>query len=155
MLHRNLSGDWTNRILLIETSLVVTYAPEVERWHGLFFQIPQDYHTAIFQDPSWSCARISQILELSEGKLSLLHWHTHRLRRRWYGLLVQDTLSMPDERQLTKGIGSTDVPALLRSMVDSLVWESTRIEEGYVMRFYFGRKVVLNPHLVIEALGHV
>lgn len=49
--------------------------------------------------------------------------------------LFQDTLLMPDERQLTKGIGSTDVPALLRSMVDSLVWESTRIEEGYVMKF--------------------
>jgi hypothetical protein len=48
---------------------------------------------------------------------------------------LQDTLLMPDERQLTKGIGSTDVPALLRSMVDSLVWESTRIEEGYVMLF--------------------
>ena len=39
---------------------------------------------------------------------------------------------MPDERQLTKGIKSTDVPVLLQSMVDSLVWESTRIEEGYV-----------------------
>ncbi|CAA7271711.1 unnamed protein product [Cyclocybe aegerita] len=37
---------------------------------------------------------------------------------------------MPDERQLTKGIASTDVPAQLRSMVDSLVWESTRVEEG-------------------------
>ena len=40
---------------------------------------------------------------------------------------------MPDERQLTKGIHSTDVPAHLQSMVDSLVWESTRMEEdGYV-----------------------
>ena len=39
---------------------------------------------------------------------------------------------MPDERQLTKGIKSTDVPAHLQSMVDSLVWESTRVEEGYV-----------------------
>lgn len=45
---------------------------------------------------------------------------------------VQSTLLMPDERQLTKGINSTDVPVHLRSMVDSLVWESTRIEEGYV-----------------------
>lgn len=39
---------------------------------------------------------------------------------------------MPDERQLTKGIGSTDVPAQLRSMVDALVGESTRIEDGCV-----------------------
>jgi hypothetical protein len=30
-----------------------------------------------------------------------------------------------------KGIKSTDVPAHLRSMVDSLVWESSRTEEGY------------------------
>lgn len=36
----------------------------------------------------------------------------------------------PDERQLTRGIKSTDVPAHLQSMVDSLVWESTRTEEG-------------------------
>lgn len=43
---------------------------------------------------------------------------------------IQDTLLMPDERQLTKGIDSTDVPAHLQSMVDSLVWESTRNEDG-------------------------
>ena len=67
----------------------------------------------------------------------------------------QDTLLMPDERQLTKGIGSTDVPALLRSMVDSLVWESTRIEEGYVMTFYSDLNVCLNPRLVAEVLGYV
>lgn len=47
--------------------------------------------------------------------------------------LIQDTLLMPDERQLNKGITSTDVPALLRTMVDSLVAESTRIEDGYVL----------------------
>lgn len=39
---------------------------------------------------------------------------------------------MPDERQLTKGIGSTDVPVHLQAMVDSLVWESTRMEDGRV-----------------------
>jgi hypothetical protein len=38
----------------------------------------------------------------------------------------------PDERQLAKGIQFTDVPAYLKSMVDSLVWESTRLEEGCV-----------------------
>ncbi|KIM49131.1 hypothetical protein M413DRAFT_15309 [Hebeloma cylindrosporum] len=54
--------------------------------------------------------------------------HAQEFHKSWNS--VKDTLLMPDERQLTKGIVSTDVPALLRSMVDSLVWESTRIEEG-------------------------
>ena len=43
----------------------------------------------------------------------------------------QNTLMHPDERQLAKGIAFTDVPNQLKSMVDSLVWESTRTEEGY------------------------
>lgn len=38
----------------------------------------------------------------------------------------------PDERQLSRGIKSTDVPMHLQSMVDALVWESTRTEEGCV-----------------------
>ncbi|KJA27180.1 hypothetical protein HYPSUDRAFT_158290 [Hypholoma sublateritium FD-334 SS-4] len=54
--------------------------------------------------------------------------HAQEFHKSWN--LVKNTLQMPDERQLTKGIGSTEVPALLRSMVDSLVWESTRIEDG-------------------------
>ncbi|KAL0581754.1 hypothetical protein V5O48_000336 [Marasmius crinis-equi] len=43
---------------------------------------------------------------------------------------VKNTLLYPDERQLSKGIHSTDVPVHLQSMVDSLVAESTRIEQG-------------------------
>ncbi|KAF8759935.1 Retinoic acid induced 16-like protein [Rhizoctonia solani] len=39
---------------------------------------------------------------------------------------VKNTLLIPDERQLTRGIGSTNVPAHLQAMVDALVWESTR-----------------------------
>ncbi|KAG8689150.1 hypothetical protein FRC11_003980 [Ceratobasidium sp. 423] len=39
---------------------------------------------------------------------------------------VKNTLVNPDERQLTRGIGSTSVPAHLQAMVDALVWESTR-----------------------------
>ncbi|CAE6505777.1 unnamed protein product [Rhizoctonia solani] len=39
---------------------------------------------------------------------------------------VKNTLMNPDERQLTRGIGSTSVPAHLQAMVDALVWESTR-----------------------------
>lgn len=44
----------------------------------------------------------------------------------------QNTLLHPDERQLAKGIKSTHVPEHLKSLVDALVWESTRTEEGYV-----------------------
>ncbi|KAG6877710.1 hypothetical protein C0993_004805 [Termitomyces sp. T159_Od127] len=42
----------------------------------------------------------------------------------------QNTLEFPDERQLSRGIKSTNVPDHLRSLVDALVWESTRTEEG-------------------------
>ncbi|KAF9482789.1 hypothetical protein BDN70DRAFT_391848 [Pholiota conissans] len=54
--------------------------------------------------------------------------HAQEFHNAWNS--VKDTLLMPDERQLTRGIASTNVPTLLRSMVDSLVWESTRVEEG-------------------------
>ena len=46
---------------------------------------------------------------------------------------VQETLTHPDERQLSRGINATEVPTALRSMVDSLVWEATRTEEGCVL----------------------
>ena len=65
-----------------------------------------------------------------------------------YVLHYQNTLLMPDERQLTKGINSTEVPVHLRSMVDSLVWESTRIEEGYVC-VLFGPIFILSNTLTI------
>jgi len=42
----------------------------------------------------------------------------------------QSTLSHPDERQLAKGIKSTDVPKHLKNMVDLLVSESNQTEEG-------------------------
>ncbi|KAJ7452439.1 Retinoic acid induced 16-like protein-domain-containing protein [Mycena galericulata] len=54
--------------------------------------------------------------------------HAQEFHRSWNR--VKNTLLHPDERQLTKGIKSTDVPAHLQSMVDSLVLESTRTEEG-------------------------
>ncbi|KAI6108968.1 Retinoic acid induced 16-like protein-domain-containing protein [Pisolithus croceorrhizus] len=44
--------------------------------------------------------------------------------------LIKSTLEHPDERQLMKGIKSTDVPVHLQSMVDTLVWESSRTEDG-------------------------
>ena len=42
----------------------------------------------------------------------------------------QSTLSHPDERQLARGIKSTDVPTHLNNMVDLLVSESNQTEEG-------------------------
>ncbi len=45
---------------------------------------------------------------------------------------MQDTLLGPDELQLRRGIKWTPVPARLKSMVDALVLESQRTEEGYV-----------------------
>ncbi|KAI0798043.1 Retinoic acid induced 16-like protein-domain-containing protein [Abortiporus biennis] len=54
--------------------------------------------------------------------------HALEFHKSWQ--LVKNTLLHPDERQLSRGIQSTDVPAHLKSMVDSLVWESTRTEEG-------------------------
>ncbi|KAH9946164.1 Retinoic acid induced 16-like protein-domain-containing protein [Epithele typhae] len=54
--------------------------------------------------------------------------HAAEFHKSW--VLIKNTLMQPDERQITRGIKSTDVPARLQSMVDSLVWESTRTEEG-------------------------
>ncbi|KAH7916072.1 Retinoic acid induced 16-like protein-domain-containing protein [Hygrophoropsis aurantiaca] len=56
------------------------------------------------------------------------HDHAGEFHKSWN--LIKNTLEHPDERQLTKGIKFTDVPARLQSMVDSLVWESSRTEEG-------------------------
>ncbi|KAK7014873.1 Retinoic acid induced 16-like protein-domain-containing protein [Favolaschia claudopus] len=54
--------------------------------------------------------------------------HAQEFNRSWNR--IKSTLLHPDERQLTRGIKSTDVPAHLQSMVDALVLESTRTEEG-------------------------
>jgi hypothetical protein len=43
----------------------------------------------------------------------------------------------PDERQLTRGIASTNVPAHLQTMVDALVWESTRGDHEYALLYDF------------------
>ncbi|KAF9246532.1 Retinoic acid induced 16-like protein-domain-containing protein [Melanogaster broomeanus] len=56
------------------------------------------------------------------------HDHAGEFNKSWN--LIKVTLEHPDERQLMKGIKSTDVPARLQSMVDSLVWESSWTEEG-------------------------
>ncbi|KAI5835008.1 hypothetical protein K523DRAFT_292313 [Schizophyllum commune Tattone D] len=54
--------------------------------------------------------------------------HALEFHRSWQ--LVRHTLEHPDERQLLRGIRSTEVPTHLQSMVDALVWETTRTEEG-------------------------
>ncbi|KAJ7155979.1 Retinoic acid induced 16-like protein-domain-containing protein [Mycena crocata] len=58
--------------------------------------------------------------------------HAQEFHKSWNRVKARssNTLLHPDERQLTRGIKSTDVPAHLQSMVDSLVLESTRTEEG-------------------------
>ncbi|KIY50908.1 hypothetical protein FISHEDRAFT_37958 [Fistulina hepatica ATCC 64428] len=56
--------------------------------------------------------------------------HVTQFHRSW--IYIKNTLEHPDERQLRRGIKATDVPMHLQSMVDSLVWESTRTEEGSV-----------------------
>ncbi|GJE95135.1 Retinoic acid induced 16-like protein-domain-containing protein [Phanerochaete sordida] len=54
--------------------------------------------------------------------------HAQEFHKSWTS--IKSTLEHPDERQLARGIKATDVPAHLKSMVDALVWESTRMEEG-------------------------
>ncbi|EGN92451.1 hypothetical protein SERLA73DRAFT_117334 [Serpula lacrymans var. lacrymans S7.3] len=64
----------------------------------------------------------------SQPPPKIVHDHASEFHQSWN--LIKNTLQHPDERQLTKGIKSTDVPVHLQSMVDSLVWESSRTEEG-------------------------
>ncbi|KAF8077958.1 Retinoic acid induced 16-like protein-domain-containing protein [Lyophyllum atratum] len=54
--------------------------------------------------------------------------HAQEFQKSWD--VIKNTLQHPDERQLSRGIKSTKVPAHLQSLVDALVWESTRTEEG-------------------------
>ncbi|KAF8447974.1 Retinoic acid induced 16-like protein-domain-containing protein [Boletus edulis BED1] len=65
----------------------------------------------------------------SQASPKPVHDHAAEFNRSW-NLIKETTLEHPDERQLMRGIVSTDVPAHLQSMVDSLVWESSRTEEG-------------------------
>lgn len=58
----------------------------------------------------------------------LVQDHAAEFSRSWN--VVKTILEHPDERQLTKGIKSTDAPVHLQSMVDTLVRESSHAEEG-------------------------
>lgn len=42
---------------------------------------------------------------------------------------VVETLTSPDERQLSRGIHATDVPGNLKHIVDALVYEGNRADE--------------------------
>jgi hypothetical protein len=42
---------------------------------------------------------------------------------------VQETLEHPDERMLSRGISSTQVPQQLQAMVDALVHESNETDD--------------------------
>lgn len=54
--------------------------------------------------------------------------HADEFSRSWN--VIKTILEHPDERQLTKGIKSTDAPAHLQLMVDALIRESAHNEEG-------------------------
>ncbi|KAF8628426.1 hypothetical protein AX15_003947 [Amanita polypyramis BW_CC] len=54
--------------------------------------------------------------------------HAQEFHKSWTS--IKNALQHPDERQLSKGIKSTEVPVQLQSMVDALVWELTRTEAG-------------------------
>ncbi|KAF9792437.1 Retinoic acid induced 16-like protein-domain-containing protein [Thelephora terrestris] len=56
--------------------------------------------------------------------------HDYALEFSTSWISVKSTLSHPDERQLARGIKSTDVPKHLKNMVDLLVSEANQTEEG-------------------------
>ncbi|KAH9063451.1 Retinoic acid induced 16-like protein-domain-containing protein [Lactarius vividus] len=70
----------------------------------------------------------SKFLRYANQTSPKLHDNATEFHRSWTS--VKNTLLHPDERQLSKGIASTDVPTNLKVMVDLLVLESTRTEEG-------------------------
>ncbi|KAF5373897.1 hypothetical protein D9758_000578 [Tetrapyrgos nigripes] len=80
---------------------------------GLFLKVPQAGNSAISKGPPDYAQQFT------------VSWN-----------YVKNTLLHPDERQLRRGIKSTDVPAHLQTMVDSLVAESTRIDQGYTSFVY-------------------
>ncbi|KDQ60837.1 hypothetical protein JAAARDRAFT_563761 [Jaapia argillacea MUCL 33604] len=72
----------------------------------------------------------SKFLRSGQPPPKPVHDHALEFHNSW--TVIKNTLLHPDERQISRGIKSTDVPMHLKSMVDSLVWESTRAEEGWV-----------------------
>ncbi|KAL0946912.1 hypothetical protein HGRIS_013073 [Hohenbuehelia grisea] len=75
----------------------------------------QDYFTKLLRSPTPTPAKVA-------------HDYAVEFTSSW--LSIKNTLMYPDERQLARGIKFTDVPVHLQSMVDALVWESNRTDEG-------------------------
>ncbi|KAK8858547.1 hypothetical protein IAR55_002776 [Kwoniella newhampshirensis] len=70
----------------------------------------------------------------------------------WLG--VKETLEHPDERQLVRGIASTQVPAQLRHIVDALVYESNRTDEdttGACLEYFLKNDLLAQLERLCEA----
>lgn len=117
---------------LDEVSGEATVALYTHLLYGLLFKILTSKLSAVSKASIQPCSRVSQVLD--HYKCVPLLSRSWRLTRTEVWLELQETLTHPDERQLARGINVTGVPAALKAMVDALVWESTRTEEGYVWR---------------------
>jgi hypothetical protein len=95
--------------------------------HELLFPVLAEGHPACPKAANRPCPRVHKVMELCQGSFVSLFSLSFFL-----SLSSQNTLMYPDERQLSRGIKATDVPRHLQSMVDALVAESARTEEGYV-----------------------
>ncbi|WVQ73157.1 hypothetical protein IAR50_002721 [Cryptococcus sp. DSM 104548] len=66
---------------------------------------------------------------------------------------IKETLEHPDERQLVRGITSTQVPNHLRHMVDALVYESNRTDEdttGACLEYFLKNDILANLEKLCE-----
>ncbi|ODN81751.1 hypothetical protein L202_02137 [Cryptococcus amylolentus CBS 6039] len=73
--------------------------------------------------------------------------------RAW--LDIKETLERPDERQLVRGITSTQVPNHLRHIVDALVYESNRTDEeqvgtGACLEYFLKNDILANLEKLCE-----
>ncbi|WVQ80678.1 hypothetical protein IAT38_002783 [Cryptococcus sp. DSM 104549] len=67
---------------------------------------------------------------------------------------IRETLEHPHERQLVRGISSTDVPRHLRHIVDALVYESNRTDEdttGACLEYFLKNGVLASLEKLCEA----
>nr|ODN91005.1 hypothetical protein L204_05846 [Cryptococcus depauperatus CBS 7855] len=67
---------------------------------------------------------------------------------------IRETLQYPDERQLVRGISSTDVPVQLRHIVDALIYENTRTDEdttGVCLEYFLKNDLLAHLERLCEA----
>ncbi|WWD18437.1 hypothetical protein CI109_102889 [Kwoniella shandongensis] len=70
----------------------------------------------------------------------------------WQG--IRETLEHPDERQIVRGITSTQVPSQLRHIVDALVYESNRTDEdttGACLEYFLKNDILSQLERLCEA----